>query len=108
MGPTTAPPGTYHARVIETTRALDALAPAWDELRESLGASPFVGPALYRAWLDERGQRVRPFVVAVEDADGTLRAVAPFVRRGPLAYSLPGRVKVAGELLAEAADGTDA
>src|SRR4051812_42187877 len=108
MGRTSAPPGTYRARVVLTSRAVEDLAPAWDDLRESLGASPFVGPTLYTAWLAERGQGVRPLVVAVEDAGGSLRAVAPLVRRGRLAYSLPGRVKVAGELLADPADATDA
>src|SRR5690349_19892821 len=86
----TAPEAHLRPSVVHTTEGLASLAPAWDELRESLDASPFAGPALYRAWLAERGRRVRPLVVAVHDGEGRLRAVAPLVRRGPLAYSLPG------------------
>lgn len=88
----------FRARVLTTELQLDEVAPAWDALRLEAEASPFLGPVLYRAWLDEFGG-VKPLVVAVEDPAGRLVGVAPLVRRGPLVFSLPGRVKVTGELL---------
>jgi CelD/BcsL family acetyltransferase involved in cellulose biosynthesis len=92
------PADGLHARVLTTESELDGVAAAWDGLRLEAEASPFLGPVLYRAWLDEFGQAA-PLVVVVEDSAGRLLGVAPFVRRGPLAFSLPGRVKVTGELL---------
>jgi CelD/BcsL family acetyltransferase involved in cellulose biosynthesis len=96
------------ATLITTREGVERLAGPWEELRRRLEASPFVGPTLYLSWLDEFGTAERPFVVAVRDGEGTLRAVAPWVRRGRLAYSLPGHVKVAGELVVAPDDAEDA
>jgi CelD/BcsL family acetyltransferase involved in cellulose biosynthesis len=87
-----------HGRLLENEEEVRSIASAWDDLRIETEASPFVGPILYQSWLKEVGG-ARPNVVAVFDGTGQLFALAPFVRRGPLVYSLPGRVKVAGELL---------
>lgn len=100
--------GVLTATLVTTRAGIDALAAQWEELRRSLETSPFVGPTLYTAWFEEFGRRARPFVVEVRDATGRLRAVAPWVRRGPLVFSLPGHVKVAGELVTDPGDARDA
>lgn len=100
--------GVLAATLVTTRAGVDELALEWENLRRSLEASPFVGPTLYSAWLDEFGGARRPFVVQVRDAAGGLRAVAPWARRGPLVFSLPGRVKVAGELVVDPADARQA
>ena len=96
--------GVLTATLVTTRAGIDALAAQWEELRRSLEASPFVGPTLYTAWFEEFGRKCRPFVVEVRDATGRLCAIAPWARRGPLAFSLPGRVKVAGELVVDPSD----
>ena len=105
--PTRQPPSADAASVtLVTDRAdLDALSAPWEELRQRAEASPFLGPTLYRAWLEELGGSSTPRLVAVESA-GRLVALAPWARRGPLAFSVPGRTRVAGELLAEPAVAT--
>jgi len=92
------------ARVLRSRDAVASLLPAWDRLVEELSASPFLSGTFYLAWLDELGSRREPLVVAVEDAAGALRAVVPWARRGPIAISVPGRYRIAGELLAAPAD----
>jgi len=105
-GEATPAPQPLSAHVLTRRSEVEALSPEWDELCRSLSASPFVGATLFTAWLDERGGRTyEPFVVAVRDPQGRLRAVAPWARRGPLVVSVPGRVKVAGELLVAERDG---
>src|SRR5262245_18940488 len=96
------------ARLITTRNGVEALAESWEDLRRRVEGSPFVGPTLYLSWLDEFGTTEEPFVVAVRDAEGTLTAVAPWLRRGRVAYSLPGHVKVAGELLVGPDEAEDA
>ncbi len=87
------------ARIITSEVGLEALDSRWAALQRDVSASPFTGPALYRGWLEEHEQSAHTFVVVVEEGD-ELVAVAPWVRRGTIAYSLPGRVLVAGELVA--------
>ncbi len=96
--------GGLTATLVSTRAGVDALAAEWEVLRRSLEASPFVGPTLYSTWLDEFGGGCRPLVVQVRDQGGFLCAVAPWARRGPLVFSLPGRVKVAGELVVDPSD----
>ena len=103
--------GTRHelsARVLTSLAEVEKSADAWDELRVQCSASAFISPHLLTAWLANLGTDHRPFVVVVEDADGRLRAVAPLVRRGRLAFNLPGRALVAGELLVSPADSAPA
>jgi hypothetical protein len=97
-GPFTATPAT-------TDEEVARLAGDWEVLHRSLEASPFVGPTLYRAWHRELGKTRSPFVVAVRDGTGALRAVAPWAGAGHVVYSVPGHVKVAGELLCSIDDG---
>jgi CelD/BcsL family acetyltransferase involved in cellulose biosynthesis len=87
------------AALVTALRDVKDVSEEWERLRVRLEASPFLGPTLYTAWLEELAGAETPFLIVVRDASNELRAVAPWVRRGPLVYSLPGRVKVAGELL---------
>ena len=96
------------ATVVRTRAGIDTLSAQWEEFRRTLEASPFVGPTLYTAWFEEFGRKCRPFVIEVRDATGRLCAIAPWARRGPLVFSLPGRVKVAGELVVDPADAREA
>ncbi len=69
---------------------LHAVAPAWDTLLEgSPSCNIFLTWEWMAAWLDIFGLRGEPFVLAVTDADGSLRGLAPLFsthpRRGPLA-----------------------
>lgn len=74
----------------------------WELLREAVGATPYAGPVFLRLWLEHLGSGWRPFVVLVEEQEsGRLVAVAPLVRRHRVAVCAPGRLAVAGELVAD-------
>jgi len=102
--PPPAPDERLHARVLTSSEEVAALRPDWDALVERCAASAFLSGTFFIAWLEEMGAGSAPFVVAVEEADGRLRGICPWARRGALAFSVPGRFRVAGELLAAPGD----
>lgn len=102
------PDAPLRTRVATSVAQVEQLVPRWEALRQELNGSPLLGTALYLGWLEELGGRCAPFAVALEDKSGTLRAVAPWARRGPIVFSVPGRTMVTGELLVDDGDAHDA
>lgn len=60
---------------------LDAVAPDWERLADSVQASPFLHPGFVQTWWRAFG-RGRLRVASLRGADGRLAAVLPLVQRG--------------------------
>jgi peptidoglycan/xylan/chitin deacetylase (PgdA/CDA1 family)/CelD/BcsL family acetyltransferase involved in cellulose biosynthesis len=95
-------PQPLRSRVLGAEALEGAEAERWRALRERVGATPYAGPDFIRWWLKDLGRGWHPFIVFVEDVDtGELCAVAPLVKRRLIAVNAPGRLAVAGELVAD-------
>lgn len=68
-------------RIIRDPQELPALEARWDELiRQSEFQAPFYSWTWYDAWWKHFGQEHELFLIAVEDTQGRLQAVAPLMK----------------------------
>src|SRR5690348_11043672 len=82
------------ARVVTSTEGLDALGPAWSALHDVTGASVFQSWEWQRSWWKHFGEPDprRRLLVVVLEADGQVRAIAPFfVEEVPVLPGFPLR-----------------
>src|SRR4051812_4715268 len=63
---------------VERLRSLERIARDWDELADRTGASPFLRPGWFAAWLGAFGKGERPVVLTARRA-GRLEAVLPLL-----------------------------
>jgi CelD/BcsL family acetyltransferase involved in cellulose biosynthesis len=63
---------------VERHRSIEAIAHEWDELADRTGASPFLRPGWFAAWLRAFGEGQRPVVLTARRA-GRLEAVLPLL-----------------------------
>lgn len=63
---------------VERLRSIEPIAREWDELADRTGASPFLRPGWFAAWLSAFGGGQQPVVLTVR-RDGRLEAVLPLL-----------------------------